>query len=149
MPIMIGGAGEKKTLRMVAQHADMWNVFGTPETVARKDEILLLTAPTSDGIRTRSSGRWAARSRSARPRLKPNGSVWTSSPTTGRHSSRVEGDVSFWTGTPEQIAETMLSYRRVGFHTFIAELPAPYDHETIETLMNVVKPMVESVPLPA
>jgi len=31
----------------------------------------------------------------------------------------------------------------VGFHTFIAELPAPYDAETMETLMNVVKPMVE------
>ena len=40
VPIMIGGAGEKKTLRIVAEHADMWNVFGTPETVARKDEIL-------------------------------------------------------------------------------------------------------------
>ena len=63
--------------------------------------------------------------------------------------SRVEGDVSFWTGTPEQIAETILSYRRVGFHTFIAELPAPYDTETIESLINVVKPMVESVPIPA
>jgi alkanesulfonate monooxygenase SsuD/methylene tetrahydromethanopterin reductase-like flavin-dependent oxidoreductase (luciferase family) len=40
LPIMIGGAGEKKTLRIVAQHADMWNVFGTPETVARKDAVL-------------------------------------------------------------------------------------------------------------
>jgi alkanesulfonate monooxygenase SsuD/methylene tetrahydromethanopterin reductase-like flavin-dependent oxidoreductase (luciferase family) len=63
--------------------------------------------------------------------------------------SRVEGDVSFWTGTPEQIAETILSYRRVGFHTFIVELPAPYDVETIETLITVVKPMVEGVPFPA
>ncbi|MGZ8513439.1 MAG: hypothetical protein ACXW4H_00210 [Candidatus Limnocylindrales bacterium] len=63
--------------------------------------------------------------------------------------SRVEGDVSFWTGTPEQIAETMIAYRRVGFHTFICELPAPYDAETMESLINVVKPMVAGVPLPA
>ena len=41
----------------------------------------------------------------------------------------------------------MLSYRKVGFHTFIAELPAPYDAETMESLMNVVKPMVEGVPV--
>ena len=45
--------------------------------------------------------------------------------------SRVEGDVSFWTGTPEQIAETMPGYIRVGFETFIVELPAPYDEETM------------------
>ena len=34
------------------------------------------------------------------------------------------------------IAETMLAYRRIGFGTFIVELPAPYDHETMETLIR-------------
>jgi F420-dependent oxidoreductase-like protein len=40
IPIMIGGGGEKKTLRLVAQYADACNVFGTPETIARKYRIL-------------------------------------------------------------------------------------------------------------
>ncbi len=44
----------------------------------------------------------------------------------------------------EQIAQTMIGYRRVGFHTFLVELPAPYDAETMETLIKVVKPMVEA-----
>ena len=34
--------------------------------------------------------------------------------------------------------------RRVGFHTFIAELPAPYDAETMESLATVVRPMVDA-----
>jgi len=39
-PIMIGGGGEKKTLRMVAQYADACNIFGPPETVRIKLAIL-------------------------------------------------------------------------------------------------------------
>jgi F420-dependent oxidoreductase-like protein len=40
VPIMIGGGGEKKTLRLVAQYADATNVFGGPEGIARKYAIL-------------------------------------------------------------------------------------------------------------
>ena len=39
-PIMVGGGGEKKTLRLVAQYADACNVFGSPEGIARKYAIL-------------------------------------------------------------------------------------------------------------
>ena len=39
-PIMVGGGGEKRTLRLVAQYADACNVFGSPEGIARKYAIL-------------------------------------------------------------------------------------------------------------
>jgi F420-dependent oxidoreductase-like protein len=38
--IMIGGSGERKTLRLVAQYADACNIFGGPEDVAQKLEVL-------------------------------------------------------------------------------------------------------------
>ncbi len=40
VPIMIGGGGERKTLRLVAQYADASNVFGGPDVIRRKYAIL-------------------------------------------------------------------------------------------------------------
>lgn len=40
LPILIGGSGPKVTLRLVAEHADMWHAFGPPEDMAEKADIL-------------------------------------------------------------------------------------------------------------
>ncbi len=40
IPVLIGGGGERKTLRLVARHADIWHSFGDPETFERKSAVL-------------------------------------------------------------------------------------------------------------
>jgi alkanesulfonate monooxygenase SsuD/methylene tetrahydromethanopterin reductase-like flavin-dependent oxidoreductase (luciferase family) len=149
VPIMVGGSGERKTLRIVAQHADMWNAFGSPETLARKDAILRehclavgrdqAEIERSVGCKITIRSTEAEAERVRRALLEHNRTPL----------ERVANDETFWTGTPEHIAEILVAYRRVGFHTFISELPAPYDAETLDSLIRVVKPMVEGVPIGA
>jgi len=143
LPIMIGGGGEKKTLRIVAQYADIWNVFGTPETVARKDAILrehCAAVGRDPETIERSVGCKITIRRTEAEAVRARDAILAHNRTA---VESVRDDVTFWTGTPEQIAETMAGYRAIGFDTFLVETPAPYDAETMELLMHEVKPMVE------
>ena len=61
----------------------------------------------------------------------------------------MDGDVSFWTGTPEQIAETIIGLPAVGFHTFIVELAGPVRRRDDGDADRGREATVEETPIPA
>jgi len=40
IPILIGGGGERRTLRYTARHADIWHGFGQPGVIRHKNQVL-------------------------------------------------------------------------------------------------------------
>lgn len=149
LPIMIGGGGERKTLRIVASNADIWNVFGTPEIVAHKDEVLRahcrdVGRDANEIERTVGCKITIRQTQAEAERVRQTILAHNRTP-----PERVAGDETFWTGTAEQIADQMISYCAIGFRTFLVELPAPYDAETLETLARVVRPMVDAASIEA
>jgi alkanesulfonate monooxygenase SsuD/methylene tetrahydromethanopterin reductase-like flavin-dependent oxidoreductase (luciferase family) len=143
LPIMIGGSGEKKTLRTVAKYADMWNAMGSVETLRHKDSVLL---EHCDAVGRDPSQ--IERTVGCKPIIRDTEAearrVWVAQMEHNRTPmSNVENDETFWVGTPEQLAEMMVARRDIGFGTFIAEMAAPYDMETLERWIGEVKPMVD------
>jgi alkanesulfonate monooxygenase SsuD/methylene tetrahydromethanopterin reductase-like flavin-dependent oxidoreductase (luciferase family) len=142
LPIMIGGGGERKTLRSVAKYADQWNVFGSPDVLRHKDSVLRRhceeVGRDETEIERTTSGKILIRKDESQAKevlaemMEHNKTPLAS----------IADDETFWVGTADELIERLLAYREVGFHTFIAEMPAPYDRETMETIIETVKPAV-------
>lgn len=140
MPLMIGGSGERKTLRTVAKYADQWHAFGSPETLVRKDRVLRqhcedVERDQSQIERSPGAKILIRETEAAAVELLHELMELNRTP-----MSHIDGDETFWVGTADQIVERMAAYREVGFDTFLIEMPAPYDQETMETLVQDVKP---------
>ncbi len=144
LPIMIGGGGEKKTLRSVAKYADMWNGFGTAETLSHKDEVLRAHCEAV-GRDEREIERTVGCKVVIRDTEAEARRAWAVQMAHNRTpEAEWDGPETAWIGTPEQVAAEIRSRVAVGVATVIVELPAPYDVETIERLIGEVKPLVEA-----
>lgn len=143
LPIMIGGSGEKKTLRTVARYADMWNAMEPLDTMVRKVEVLRrhceevgrdpaeIEFTLGVKVTIRDSEAEAV-------------SAWKAAMARNRTPmADVADDDSFWNGTPEQLADRLAPYTELGFRTVITEQSAPYDYESIERFIGQVKPLVD------
>jgi F420-dependent oxidoreductase-like protein len=134
LPILIGGAGERKTLRTVAKYADMWNVGGDVERVRHKDEVLR---------------RWCdevGRNQAEIERTLQGGSVVIRSD--GHEAKRAAAQIGThnggWsgpdtTGSADEIVEKLAPYLELGFRHIYFDVPAPFDAETMERLATDVR----------
>jgi alkanesulfonate monooxygenase SsuD/methylene tetrahydromethanopterin reductase-like flavin-dependent oxidoreductase (luciferase family) len=144
IPILIGGSGERKTLRTVARYADMWNGDGTVELLRHKLDVL--ERHCSEVGRDPAEIELTC---GLKPMIRDTPEearrVWETAMAHNRiPMGQAEQDDSYWVGTPEQIARMMVERRALGFNTFIAEVPAPFDDETLERWIGEVKPIVDS-----
>lgn len=132
-PILVGGGGEKRTLRLVARHADMSHWFGPLEDIKRKGEILdryceeegrdpatITRTMGSPVVLVESEGQ----AKSAMERMPP------------------ERRVLFQAATPERAAEILSDYMTAGIQGFTFGNPTlrtPEEFELARRLITATK----------
>lgn len=140
LPLMIGGSGERRTLRIVARDADAWNGEGDPGTWARRSAVLdrhcaelgrdpgaIRRTAGIPPVHIRATAGEARRSLAAvlgRNGLPP-----------GEALATAEADP--FAGTMGGILRSLEAYAAAGAHEVIADWPAPFDDETLERLVEV------------
>ncbi len=134
-PILIGGGGEKVTLRVVARLADRSNFGGKPEEFARKCEILKdhckAVGRDYDEIEKTISGEVMMRESEDELRAIGTKSLWGE-----EFDSWAAGNLI---GTPDQVAEKIQTYIDLGATSFMPWTSDYPSTESIELLAGVAK----------
>jgi len=142
VPILIGGAGPKVTLRLVAEYGDMNNIGRvTADELAEKERALAghcEAVGRDEQAIERTAGMGPCFIRDSREEAftvmadvfadNGNAKTWTDMPV----------------GHPSHIVEHCKPYLDAGYRHLIFGSPAPYDDETLERLATEVRPELEA-----
>jgi F420-dependent oxidoreductase-like protein len=137
LPLVIGGSGERRTLRIVAEHADIWNTFlGEPAAFARLRNEVLAGHCTDvgrdlDDIRVSVTVRAIIRESEAEARKVAAPLIEKGDPRLYSH---------LLVGTPEMAIERLAEFKELGAGDFLLGERAPFDWETIELMAGAVAP---------
>ena len=131
LPILIGGSGPQKTLRIVARHADMWNSYGTPASLAASDAILRERCAEVGRDETEIE-RTVNLNVVVRPTRAEAERVWASY--AAEHRPRDDEGRVLQGGPVDAVASEIVEYARVGFRHPILIFRSPWDMETIGAL---------------
>jgi F420-dependent oxidoreductase-like protein len=133
LPLIIGGDGEKRTLRIVAEHADVWNSgLNEVETFRHKLDVL--------GCHCEAVGRDPA---TIRKSLTFRAVLATDEASLNERRSEVKlplGDERFSFLTTEQAVERMRPFAELGGNDFLLAAYTPYDWESLELFVRDVAP---------
>ena len=132
LPLLLGGRGERRTLRTVARYADRWNGSGSVAMLSHSVEILrdhcaaVGRDPRTISLTVMNDFHLTSDPAEARRRL--------ARAATFRHLSPDEVRPRVWIGGPAELAELIGGFSAAGFDEAILGLGPPYGPQTIEML---------------
>jgi len=132
LPLWVGGGGEKVTLRIVAQHADGWNIpFVPPDAYRHKLDVL------------RDHCDRAGRDPASITKSVNLTLAWTDEELRERFGGMAEWiRPSALTGSTQQIVDRIGAYRDAGAEWVNLALRAPFDTESVERFTADVMPAI-------
>ena len=131
LPILIGGIGEELSMRVVAESADIWNNWTSPDIETYKQKLAALQRHCEDLGRDPNDIRKSMH-------IKP---VVGETEAEVRERAPQEPRAR-WQGTPEQLIEHLLTFVRLGVSDFVFMLDTPADLRSLELIAGQVAPQV-------
>lgn len=145
IPFVVGSNGERKGLRIVARHADIWQMWlakGDVEVFRHKDAVLgehcRAVGRNPGAIERNVGGKLVIRESAAEANR-----AFEEQMRVHAWPEQVRTDMA-WTGTAEEIAAAVVAFARAGADGFSASIAAPLDLETIERLATEVRPILDA-----
>jgi F420-dependent oxidoreductase-like protein len=141
-PIMIGGAGEKLMLRVVAKHADLWNTFGSVELFRQKIAVLrehcVAVGRNIDEIDIS----WAGAAFITESKQAKDTMVTEIARAFGRTPEEMESGTLV--GTVAEIRDRIQKFISAGVTHFIVSAMPPFDHNTLRRFADEIMPSYRS-----
>lgn len=144
LPILIGGGGERKTLRTVARYADIWNWVGHENLELMRHKHAVFEQRCEEIGRDPSE---IIRSAFFSPVVRDTESealrFFEYQMEVNRLGRSVLDDADIYVTTAERMTELMISWKHIGVSSFIIEIAAPFDDETVERFVTEIRPVLE------